>query len=166
MGLLYWVRTLLLILAFAGTVFLIREINQPVSERRVQLFSFLGSPPDPTRVIVNLCPTRITKLSLSANVEIVQRGLRWTKVTNGQATELDQVAVEKWFSAYCLFEAQKVAPSADVTPVLKAEFVKGPARELIRSAAGDFEWDGRSFRSDKMAEALTALETFPEAHSK
>ena len=166
MGFTYWLRTGIMILAFAGVVFMIREINQPVSERRAQLFSFLGSPPDPTVAIVNLCPTRITKFTLEDGTVLLQRGLDWTRVQGTTETKLDQVAVEKWFSAYCLFEGKKVSPSADVKTVLTVEFVSGPPRTLIRSAAGDFEWSDQPFRSDLMTAGLRALGDFPSAVSK
>jgi hypothetical protein len=166
MGIFYWVRTFVMVLAFAGTVFVIREMNQPVSESRLRLFSFLGSPPDPSLVVVNLCPTRISKLTLADGTVILQRGLDWTRVTGAGEVKLDQVAVEKWFSAYCLFEAKKTSASADVSTVLTLEYVTGPAQTLIKSAGGDFEWAGRPFRSDKMAQALAGVNTFPAALSK
>ena len=134
---------------FVGTVFAIRSLNQ-----------FKKSTPD--RDSVNICPTRVTSITLPDGWTLVQDGLAWYRKINDVMEELDPIAVEKWFGAHCIMTAEDLQP-ADVAGITRMTltFVNGSVQTLEELSGGKFKWINQGFSSTELKEALDELPALP-----
>jgi hypothetical protein len=138
-----------MVLALAGILTLMKKLNMPGA---------LGGGDS-----VDICPTRVSSVSLIGRFAIVQDGMTWYRTGNGQRTELDPVAVEKWFGEYCQVSARKVPANDAAAPLLTLAYVSGLPLTLMVNAEGVFTFNRSHFQSAELAQAITALEHLPSA---
>ncbi|NJL25885.1 MAG: hypothetical protein HC902_12430 [Calothrix sp. SM1_5_4] len=113
---------------------------------------------------VNLCPTRVSRIETDAGVSIFQEGMAWYRTLSsdgGSKRELDPISVEKWFARYCSIPFEKADPFATVSRTLKFSYVRGEPQTLLKSAGGDYEWQGLPFRSSALDKGLSEFEELP-----
>jgi hypothetical protein len=159
MGFSYWLRVGMMTVALFAVILLMRNLNQ--THRPGQSHGFFSSLFGSGNTAgVNLCPTRVTRLE-AGRVTLFQDGMQWVRENGATKQPLDNVAVEKWFSTYCMQSGAKTSASADVHAALKVFFVSGEPQTLLQSAGGEYEWMGQPFRSTKMDEALKELGDLP-----
>ncbi|MBX3020653.1 MAG: hypothetical protein KF799_03165 [Bdellovibrionales bacterium] len=159
MGFFYWFRVGMMVVALAGIIMVMRELNAPqYPGKKTVLARWFG--PDENVAGVNLCPTRVTRLE-TGKVAVFQEGMEWYRTTDAHKEHLDPVAVEKWFSRNCAQQGEKTSASADVKEALKVHFVSGEPQVLLKSASGEFEWMGKPFRSVQMDTAVEELSQLP-----
>lgn len=122
------------------------------------LGSFLGMGPSTNAILnVSWCDTRVTSIEFEPGQKIFQEGYKWYSQTAGQSpTELNFLAVEKWFAEYCKVKAKNASdvPASGIAAVI--EFIDG-RREMIKTAGnGLFRWRDRSFESTELEQGLEA----------
>lgn len=143
-GVYFWVRVVVMCAALVAVIAIMFKLNSPKSHE------------------LNLCPTRVSSVSLIGSLAIIQDGMTWFRAAQGERKELDQVAVEKWFGLHCMIDIEAVkgpAPS-DMNPLITFAYVSGSPVTLQRS--GDiFMLHGQYFRSNELTEALKELESLP-----
>jgi hypothetical protein len=146
LGVYFWVRVIVMCAALVGVVWIMFKLNTPDAAE------------------FNLCPTRVTSIALIGETAVIQDGMTWYRLENGQRKELDQVAVEKWFLANCKIAIQAVVGDApkETHPWATIAFVSGSPITLQR-ADSIFTFDGRYFRSQQLTQAMTELQALPEA---
>lgn len=162
----YWFRVIVMIFAFVGVLTVMRQLNSAAktgsSAPLVEIFT--GRPLSENSI--DLCPTRITELQMLGGPFFYQSGMKWVIRQNGQVAELDQIAMEKWFSRNCVLETTPVADVKNAQPILKVSFVAGVPQTLMSSSEG-FIWMGRKFKSEQLQLALaelTKIETKPASN--
>jgi hypothetical protein len=148
-GIYFWVRVGVMVLALAGVLTLMKKLDMPGA---------LGGGDS-----VDLCPTRVSSVSLIGRFAIIQDGMTWYRTGDGNRTELDQVAVEKWFGEYCQVTATKVASNDGAAPLLTLAYVSGLPLTLMVNAEGVFTFNRSHFQSAELTQAITALEHLPTA---
>jgi hypothetical protein len=160
MGVMYWVRVVIMIFAFVGVLTVMRQLNSAAktgsSAPLVEIFT--GRPQSDNAI--DLCPTRITELQLLGGPFFYQSGMKWVMRQNGQVAELDQIAMEKWFSRNCVLETTPIDDVKDPQPIVKVSFVAGVPQTLMSSPDG-FIWMGRKFKSEQLQLALAELTKIP-----
>jgi hypothetical protein len=146
LGVYFWVRVAVMCAALVGVVLIMFKLNTPDAAE------------------FNLCPTRVTSIALIGETAVIQDGMTWYRLESGQRKELDQVAVEKWFSAHCKIAIQAVSGQApqETHPWATIAFVSGSPVTLQR-ADSVFTFDGRYFHSAQLVQAMTELKALPEA---
>lgn len=158
MGFWYWFRVGMMALSLASVMYVMHWLNRTPRA------------PDRTAAIVtqvNLCPTRITRVE-TGQVTLFEEKMQWYRqeVANSAAPErLDPVAVEKWFSRHCTLTGKRVSASANVATAATVSFVSGEPLKLLRSLSqlGEYEWQGLSFQSAQLTDALHELNELPKA---
>lgn len=145
-GVYFWVRVVVMCAALVGVVWIMLRLNSPNAAE------------------FNLCPTRVTSIALIGETALVQDGMTWYRLENGQRKELDQVAVEKWFLANCNIAIEGVMGEAprETHPWATIAFVSGAPITLQR-ADSIFTFDGRYFRSQQLLKAMAELQALPGA---
>lgn len=142
-------RVGVMILTLVGVILLMKKMNSP------NAFSTAGNES------VNLCPTRVSSLSVIGRFAIVQEGLNWYRTGDSGRTELDPVAVEKWFGQNCKVSATKEGANEGATPLVTLAYVSGLPMTLLVSGDGVFTFNQSHFRSLELSQAITALEHLP-----
>jgi hypothetical protein len=144
----YWLRAVILILAFAGSVYAIRNLDQTRKSQR--------------GASVNLCPTRVKEISVAGGMKLVQDGMAWYRKAGGRMEELDPIAVEKWFGRHCVVAADAAeTPTGAGAELATLAFVSGPPQVLFGTSAGVFTWMNQAFTSAELADALKSLSELP-----
>lgn len=147
-GVYFWVRVTVMIITLVGVIFLMYRLNGPSAGRAANA--------------VQLCPTRVSSVSVIGRAAVFQEDLKWYRAQAGGREELNPIEVEKWFSKYCTVTAEPVqAPSGEATPVMTVAYVAGLPITLKQSGDGIFSWGDVHFRSAKLDEAIQALTSLP-----
>ncbi len=145
-GIYYWVRVGVMIISLIGVLTLMKKLNMPGA--------LLGAGEK-----VDLCPTRVSSVSVIGQFSIVQEGMKWYRTGDGaERTLLDQVGVEKWFAKYCVVPATPEQPPPDSAPLLTLAYISGLPVTLMVSPEGVFSIKDSHFRSLELLQAITALE--------
>jgi len=146
LGIYFWVRVAVMCAALVAVVLIMFKLNTPDSAE------------------FNICPTRVTSIALIGDSALMQDGLTWYRLKNGQRQELDQVAVEKWFSANCKVAIEAVSGEApkETHPWATIAYVSGSPITLQR-ADSIFMSNERYFRSEHLIQAMSQLQALPEA---
>lgn len=140
-----------MVLALIGVITLMRKMDKPGV--------FSGGAANEA---VDLCPTRVTSVSVIGKFAIMQDGMNWYRTGGPQGrTELDPVAVEKWFGGNCKVTASTEAANEGATPLLTLAYVSGLPATLLMSADGIFTFNRAHFRSQELLKAVSDLETLP-----
>ncbi|HMN67412.1 MAG TPA: hypothetical protein PKC28_02640 [Bdellovibrionales bacterium] len=159
----YWIRPIIMTATLIAVMSIIYKIKQqgggfftgaPMVEGREHV----------SRTAVHLCPTRVSSLSVIGKFAILQDGMKWYRSRDGQREEVNQIAVEKWFSEHCTVKADlmDMPPTAAVTaPIVTLAYVSGEPVTLQRSADGLFALGKNYFRSPELEAALESLEQIP-----
>lgn len=145
-GVYFWVRVAVMCAALVGIVVLMYKLNVPDSAE------------------FNACPTRVTSIAVIGEMALIQDGMTWYRSKGGERVELDQVAVEKWFSANCKVAIQAVSGEApkESHPLVTFAYVSGSPVTLQKS--GDiYIYSGSYFRSEHLTRALAQLNELPPA---
>lgn len=141
----YWVRVAVMVITLVGVVTVMKR------------FSVVK----PSESSVDLCPTRVSSMSVVGRFAVLQDGMKWYRAEGGERKELDSIAVEKWFSEYCKLESKTVEKAEGQTPLLTLDYVSGDPKTLNMTPDGIFTWEGRTFSSPELASAISALELLP-----
>ena len=150
-GIYFWIRVGVMAAALFGVITIMKRLNQPGA---------LGAGNE----AVNLCPTRVSSVSMIGRFAIMQDGLKWYRTGDGgERTELDPVAVEKWFGENCQLSGAKEEASPGGTPLMTLAYVSGLPATILMSADGVFSMNKSHFRSQDLLRAITALEHLPPA---
>ena len=163
LGVYFWVRVAVMIVALVGVLSLMSRLRGG-SGGTADLV------PAVSAGFLRLCPTRVASVSLIGKTAVFQDGLKWFRTGSatggGERQELDGVAVEKWFSSYCSIPIEEAAaPGPGSQPLLTLAYVSGLPMTLSLSPDGVFSWKDRSFRSPKLNEALQSLNELPTARA-
>lgn len=150
-GFYYWVRVGVMILSLVGIIMLMKKMNSP---------GVFAGPA--TNESVDICPTRVSSVSVIGRFAVMQDGLNWYRTgdANGR-TELDPVAVEKWFGVNCNLPALKEGANDGATPLLTVAYVSGLPATLLVNADGVFTFNRLHFRSPELSRAIRALDSLP-----
>lgn len=144
-GAYYWVRVGVMVITLIGVLIVMKRLDLTKSAAKG----------------VDLCPTRVSSLSVVGRFAVLQDGMKWYRAEGGERQELDFIAVEKWFSEHCRLEAKEVTEAPGTNPLLTLAYVSGDPKTLNMNPDGVFTWDGRAFSSAELAHALSALELLP-----
>ena len=145
LGRYFWVRVVVMVFSLAGVIALIYKLGQPAHNT------------------VTLCPTRVSSLSVIGRAAVFQEGMKWYRTHgSGERTELDPIAVEKWFAEYCSVDVEKIsgetAPvQSQGEPIITIAYVAGLPITLRQSDDGVFHWGAHNFRSPKLTEGIARL---------
>lgn len=150
-GIYFWVRVGVMILTLVAVITLMYRLKSPDA--------LLGTATPANSI--NLCPTRVSSISVIGRFALTQEGMSWFRLADGQRTELDPVAVEKWFSNHCTVEVQPVADAKDGAPLMTLAYVSGSPQTLLMNEDNIFSLGGLYFKSTQMIQLLTSLETLP-----
>jgi len=150
-GIYYWVRVGVMILTLVGVLSVMYRLKPT---------SFLGGS---NANSVNLCPTRVASVAMIGRFALIQDGMKWYRAEQGERTELDQIAAEKWFGAHCKVSAEQVESNEGASPLLTLAYVSGSPKTILMSPDGVFTMDQSHFRSLQLVQAITALENLPIA---
>ncbi len=145
-------RVGVMILSLVGSIMLMRKLNKPGA-----LGGGVAASED-----IDLCPTRVSSVSMIGRFAIKQDGMDWFRTGDAAGrTELDPVAVEKWFGSFCRVKAAKQESNENATPLVTIAYVSGLPMTLLMNPDGVFSLNGAHFRSLELAQGITALETLP-----
>ena len=113
---------------------------------------------------LNICPTRVSSISVIGSMALIQDGMIWFRTKNGQREELDPIAVEKWFGAHCSMAIEAVSGTApkDTRPWVTLAYVSGLPLTIQREQ-NIFMFGGRYFHSEELTQAVAELESLPPA---
>lgn len=152
-GIYFWVRVAVMFIVLLSVISLMRRLGPGGSTGTVADDQF------------QICPTRVSSVSMIGKTAVFQDGMKWYTTKSGERRELNTIAVERWFSEYCSVPADAVAaPETPGQPLVTLAFVAGSPMTLNFSPdAGVYSWHGRHFRSKKLDEALQALDELPIA---
>lgn len=154
----YWVRVVVMIFAFVGVITVMRQMNSAAKKGSpaplVEIFT--GPKPAVSDDSVDLCPTRILEMHMIGGPLFLQKDLKWFMRVGANEMELDQIAMEKWFSSNCHLQVTPVTDVTNPEPILKVTFVTGEPANLMSSPDG-FVWRGRKFKSEQLQKALQDL---------
>lgn len=149
-GIYFWVRVGVMLFTLAGVLLLMQKLKSSEG-----LFSASSDK-------VDICPTRVSSISVIGRFAIMQEGLKWYRTKEGERTELDPIAVEKWFGINCKVSAEKIAsPVETKDPVVTFAYVAGLPATLMTGENGAFALNKSHFRSPQLAQAILDLETLP-----
>lgn len=152
-GVYFWIRVAVMAAALFGVLTIMKKLNQPGA--------LAGGGGDET---VNLCPTRVSSVSMIGRFAIKQDGMKWYRTGDGEErTELDPVAVEKWFGENCQLRATKESANADAAPLVTLAYISGLPSTIMMGPDGVFSMNQSHFRSQELLKAITALEHLPTA---
>jgi hypothetical protein len=158
MGKMYWFRVGMMILTFVMVVMTMRSLQSTKPTASPLATMILGSGEEQKIV---LCTTRVTSLETSSGLRVHESGMKWTRTSAGTEQELDPIAVEKWLSRNCSVVGKKVEPGQNFEPILKLGLVTGESKVLARAGTGEYLWDGLTFISSTLDQALTELTELP-----
>ena|ERR1035437_6607977 len=150
MGTMYWLRVTIMVAILIVVIWTMRKMNTGHET--------------PVSANINLCPTRIAWIETpvdGAHIEEMQS--KWLRTITGKTQEIEMISAEKWFSNLCSITTKPTTGGEDFKPVLKLGYVSGPSLEVLMSRTGEFQWDGRTFQSQDLIEALRILPILPEA---
>ena len=140
-----------MIASLIGTITIMRRLGMPAATTTAESK-------------VNICPTRVSSISVIGRFAIMQDGMRWFKTGEGDGrVELDPVAVEKWFSQNCKVASTPEGANEAPTPLLTFAYVSGLPSTLMVNEAGVFTLGQEHFRSLELSQAITQLENLPIA---
>jgi hypothetical protein len=146
-GFYYWVRATVMFATLVGVIVLMYRLN----------ISLTSGPAGS----VQICPTRVSSVSVIGRAAVFQEDLRWYRAQAGGREELNPIAVEKWFSEYCTVSAEAApAPSKESVPVLTVAYVAG-LPVTLRQSEDVFTLGNIHFRSAQLKEAIDALTRLP-----
>ncbi len=118
----------------------------------------------------NLCRTRVQAMEWAdgKKIEEKKQGLKLTwEAHSPEARELPYLGVEKWFSRHCQIVVTKVTPvagSPEFKGFLTLVFVDGQKTQILRAADGVYDFDGQTFKSPDLDDALTELSQIAQFH--
>jgi hypothetical protein len=163
-GVMYWVRVVVMVFAFVGVMTVMRQLNTATKRGSgTPLVEILTGPKPEIENGLDLCPTRVLEMHMIGGPLFFQKNLKWFMRLGAQEQELDQIAMEKWFSANCHIEITPTPSVSDAEPILKVTFVSGEPASLMSSPDG-FVWRGRKFKSKQLQKALQELISNIPAH--
>lgn len=152
----FWFRVAMMAIALSAVIWTIYTLNTPGARTPLEV---LAGVPESS---FNLCPTRVSSVSVVGRAAVFQDSLKWYKVEGGERRELDSVAVEKWFAHYCKVAAHPVPkPAGDSKPVVTLAYVAGSPVTLRQSADGVFSWQNYHFVSEALSKGLDELFEIP-----
>lgn len=145
-GVYFWVRVAVMCLALVGIIVIMYKLNVPDSAE------------------FNVCPTRVTSIAVIGEMALIQDGMTWYRSKAGERIELDQVAVEKWFSANCQVAIQAVSGAApeNAHPFVTFAYVSGTPVTLQKSGEV-YVYGDRYFKSEQLEKAVVQLAELPPA---
>jgi hypothetical protein len=147
-GLYFWVRVGVMILALVGILTLMRKMNAPSVAQSV-----------------DLCPSRVASLSVIGRFAILQDGKQWYRTGDGgERVQLDSTAVEEWLKSGCTVTASFEGANSDAKPLLTLAYASGLPATLMVNEDGVFTLNQSHFRSLQLSQAITALEHLPTAN--
>lgn len=150
-GFYYWVRVGVMILSLIGSIMLMRKLSKPGALGGVAATDS-----------VDICPTRVSSVSVIGRFAIMQDGMNWYRTGGPEGrTELDPVAVEKWFAANCRVNASKEGTNAGASPLMTLAYVSGLPMTLLVNGDGIFSLNGTHFRSGDLSQGINELENLP-----
>ncbi len=158
MGKMYWFRVGMMILTFVMVVIAMRSLQSTKPTASPLATMILGSNEEQNIV---LCPTRVTSLEMASGMRVQEASMKWTRTSEGTEQELDPIAVEKWLSRNCSVVGKKADRSQGFEPILKLGLVTGESKVLARASTGEYLWDGMTFISSALDQALTELAELP-----
>jgi hypothetical protein len=157
MGVMYWARVVVMVFAFVGVMTVMRQLNTAAKRGSgAPLIEILTGPRAEIENGLDLCPTRILEMHMIGGPLFFQRNLKWFMRLGALEQELDQIAMEKWFSTNCHIEITPTPSVSGAEPILKITFVSGEPASLMSSPDG-FVWMGRKFKSEQLQRALQEL---------
>lgn len=151
----------MMMITLSAVVYTIYTLNNPGTKGIFQLIAEMNQP---SHQRVNVCPTRVSSVSVIGKAALFQEGLKWYRTLAGTRQELDPIAVEKWFSEYCTVGSELApAPADNSLPIATFAYVAGLPVTLQQSGSGIFTMNGIHFRSQKLVEAIESIATLPVA---
>ena len=133
-----------MILALVGVLTLMRKMNTPSPQ------------------VVDLCPSRVTSLSVIGRFAILQDGDQWYRTGDGgPRVQLDPTAVEVWLKSSCSVAASFEGANSDAKPLLTLAYASGLPATLMVNEDGIFSLNQSHFRSLQLSQAITELEHLP-----
>lgn len=161
LGAYFWVKVTMMMVTLAAVIYTIFTLNNPGTKGIFQLIAEMNQP---SKNRVNVCPTRVSSISVIGKAALFQEDLKWFRTLEGTRQELDPIAVEKWFSEYCAVGSEPApAPSDNSLPIATFAYVAGLPVTLQQSESGVFTMNGFHFRSQKLVEAIESISTLPAA---
>ncbi|MGE0525660.1 MAG: hypothetical protein AB7G93_11365 [Bdellovibrionales bacterium] len=163
MGIYYWIRVIIMIGVFAAVVIIMRQLDTPRSPSPGFLSFFTGDDDSSSRY--TMCPTRVSRVEVASGQVVFEEDMRWYSMKQGkekEIVELDPVAVEKWFGLNCKVKGEPATePGGEFQTVAQFSFVSGTPQALLRAPSGEFQWNGSTFHSSQLEEALDRLLNLP-----
>lgn len=149
-------------MGLAGVIYLIWFLNhRGLPEPAAQAIGLKQAGQSAALKKINLCHTRIIKVSFGANNALYEEKMRWVARAgeSDPVQTIDQIAVEKWFAAYCMLDAGPVKAEPGVLePIALFNYVDKSEKLLFYSPKEDaFNFDGASFESQELKNALGLL---------
>ena len=165
LGIYFWIRVGVMAMSLTAVLLTIHHLNNPQSGGLLGVYRYFNGTKTGGESI-RLCPTRASSVSVIGKAAVFQESLKWYRAGEGERTELDPIAVEKWFSEYCTIHAQpSTKPDGELQPVATVAYVSGLPSTLMQAADGTFLWQDKYFRSDELNQAFQALIQLPEART-
>lgn len=148
-----------LVLGLLGVIYLIWYLNSKgLPESATQIMGIKGS--SQAALKVNICPTRVKRLSFDNQNALIEEKMRWKVIKSGEAKgPIDQVGVEKWFGKNCYLQGQPTQPaSSSLEPVAMFNYVDGTEALLFYEPSSEvFLFADTSFKSTQLSQALAQL---------
>jgi hypothetical protein len=146
-GLYFWVRVGVMILALIGVLTLMRKMNAPNATNSVEL-----------------CPSRISSISVIGRFAILQDDNQWYRTgEGGERLQLDSTAVDEWLKSSCTVPVSFEGANSDAKPLLTLAYISGLPATLMVNEDGVFTFHQAHFRSLQLSQAITSLENLPLA---
>lgn len=73
MGLRYWFRVVMMLIALAATIFVMRKMNQTPNMAPYSRVHMGKTPNGTEPTVINLCPTRVARIEMPAGVAVTQK---------------------------------------------------------------------------------------------
>ena len=115
--------------------------------------------------MLSWCSERVSKVSFPSNgggvVSEVDGKWQWES-TDGQ-TQLDYLAVEKWFARYCQTPIESIALERFDTrllPLMEVEFIDGNSGTFYDLGQGRIQWKQQIFKSPSFQTAFEEILRF------
>lgn len=143
-GIYFWIRVIVMGCTLAAVLIIMYRLNTPSLRE------------------LNVCPTRVSSISVIGSMALIQDGMTWFRTKEGQREELDPIAVEKWFGEHCKVEIESVSGVApkETRPWITFAYIAG-SPVTIQQAGDILMLNGRYFRSSELTQATAELESLP-----
>lgn len=190
---LLYVKVLVLIAALGMIIYIISNLSpEKVSDSLAAIGAAPGTADAPglqpwTRPVgegeerFNVCRTRVHAVEWPDGKKIEEKkaGLKLTwEAHSPEARELPYLGIEKWFSRHCQIVIAKVGassaagtgagspgvPTPEFKDFLALVFVDGSRVQIRRTADGVFDFDGQTFKSADLDEAIVELKQIAQFH--